>query len=171
MPDLRKAVFRDMQLRKFSLDTQQRYLRAVAGLTQYYHHSPDAIGPEEIQNYIIHLLSERKLAVGSCHVIITVMRFFYMVTLGRDGKSDPIPPVKRVARLPDILGPEQMERLFAAPRHLKHRVPLMTAYSAGLRVSELVHLKVTDIRIIELPRVKPQPSERPAFVGPTEARA
>jgi len=145
MSELRKRMIRDMQLRNFSPGTQRGYLRAVAGLAQYYHRSPDTIGPEEIQDYIVHLLSERKLAVGSCHGIITGLRFFYTVTLKQDGASVPIPQVKKVTRLPEILSPEQLERLFAAPRNLKHRVLLMTAYGGGLRVSELVHLKVTDI--------------------------
>ena len=145
MSELRKRMIRDMQLRNFSPGTQRGYLRAVAGLAQYYRRSPDTIEPEEIQNYIIYLLSERKLAVGSCHAIITALRFFYTVTLKQDGASVPIPQVKRVTHLPEILSAEELERLFAAPRNPKHRVLLMTAYSGGLRVSELVHLKVTDI--------------------------
>jgi site-specific recombinase XerD len=114
-------------------------------VAKYYHRSPDLISSEEIQDYIVHLLSERKLAVGSCHAIITALRFFYTVILKQDEASVPITQVKRVTRLPEILGPEQLQRLFATPRNLKHRVLLMTAYSAGMRVSELVHLKVTDI--------------------------
>ena len=145
MSELRKRMSRDMQLRNFSPGTQRSYLRAVADLAQYYHRSPDTIGPEEIQNYIIYLFSERKLAIGSCHGIISGLRFFYTVTLKQDGASVSIPQVKRVSRLPEILSAEQLEKLFAAPRNPKHRVLLMTAYSAGLRVSELVHLKVTDI--------------------------
>jgi site-specific recombinase XerD len=138
-------MIRDMQLRNFSPGTQRGYLRAVTGLVEYYHRSPDTIGPEEIHDYIVYLLSERKLAVGSCHAIITALRFFYTVTLKQDGASVPIPQVKRVTRLPEILSAEQMEKLFAALHNPKHRVLLMTAYSAGLRVSELVHLKVTNI--------------------------
>jgi len=138
-------MIRDMQLRNFSPTTERGYLRAVAGLAKYYRRSPDTIGPEEIQNYIIYLLSERKLAVGSCHGIISGLRFFYTVTLKQDGASVSIPQVKRVTRLPEILSPKELERLFAAPRNPKHRVLLMTAYSGGFRVSELVNLKVTDI--------------------------
>jgi len=145
MSELRKRMIRDMQLRNFSSGTQRAYLRAVAGLAKYYNRSPDTIGAEQIQDYIVYLLSERKLAVGSCHSIITGLRFFYTVTLEQDGASVAIPQIKRETRLPEILGPEQLERVFAAPRNPKHRVLLMTAYSGGLRVSELVNLKVTDI--------------------------
>ncbi|NIQ12003.1 MAG: tyrosine-type recombinase/integrase [Gammaproteobacteria bacterium] len=145
MSELRKRMIRDMQSRNFSPGTQRAYLRAVAGLAKYYHRSPNTIKPEEIQDYVVHLLSERKLAVGSCHAVITALRFFYTVTLKQDGASVDIPQIKRETRLPEILSPEQLEKLFAAPRNPKHRVLLMTAYSGGLRVNELVHLKVTDI--------------------------
>jgi len=145
MSELRKRMIRDMKLRNFSPTTQRGYLRAVAGLAEYYHRSPDRISTEEIQDYIVHLLSEGKLAVGTCHAIITALRFFYIVTLEQNGASVTIPQIKRETRLPEILGSEQLERVFAAPRNPKHRVLLMTAYSGGLRVNELVHLKVTDI--------------------------
>ena len=145
MSELRKRMIRDMELRNFSPTTQRGYLRAVTGLAEYYHRSPDRISTEEIRDYVVYLLSERKVAVGTCHAIITALRFFYIVTLEQNGASVTIPQIKRETRLPEILGPEQLERVFAAPRNLKHRVLLMTAYSGGLRVSELVHLKVTDI--------------------------
>jgi site-specific recombinase XerD len=134
-----------MELRNFSPITQRGYLRAVVGLAKYYRRSPDRISTEEIQDYIVHLLSEGKLAVGTCHTIITALRFFYVVTLEQNGASVTIPQIKRETRLPDILGTEQLERVFAVLRNPKHRVLLMTAYSGGLRVNELVHLKVTDI--------------------------
>jgi site-specific recombinase XerD len=118
-------MIRDMQLRCFSPTTQRGYLRAVAGLAQYYRRSPDTISIKEIQDYVVYLLGERKLAVGSCHGIITALRFFYTVTLEQNGASVPIPQVKRVTRLPEILSPEELERLFAAPRNPKHRVLLM----------------------------------------------
>ena len=145
MSELRKQMIRDMKSRNFSPGTQRAYLRAVAGLADYYHRSPDRINAEEIQDYIVHLFSESKLTVGSCHGIITGLRFFYTVTLKQDRASVPIPQIKRETHLPEILSPEQLERVFSAPRNPKHRMLLMTAYSAGLRVSELVHLKVTDI--------------------------
>jgi integrase/recombinase XerD len=145
MSELRKRMIREMQLRNFSSGTQRAYLRAVTGLAEYYHRPPDKIGTEEIQDYVAHLLSEGRLAVGSCHSIITGLRFFYTVVLEDSGSGAAIPQVKKETRLPEILSSEQLERLFAAPRNPKHRVLFMTAYGGGLRVSELVRLKVTDI--------------------------
>ena len=96
MSELRKRMIREMQLRNFSPTTQRGYLRAVAGLAEYYHRSPDKINTEEIQDYIVHILSERKLAVGTCHAVITALRFFYVVTLEQNGASVTIPQIKRV---------------------------------------------------------------------------
>ncbi len=145
MTELRKKMIRDMQLRNFSLATQKSYLNSVTGLAKHYHQSPDVISPAEIQDYVIYLLTERKLAIGSCHTIITALRFFYSVTLGEDKSRAPIPEVKNYRRLPNILSGNEIEKLFAVVKNIKHRAVLMTAYSGGLRASELVHLKVTDI--------------------------
>ena len=145
MAELRKRMIRDMQLRNFSPETQKSYLNSVTGLAKYYRRSPDVVSPAEIQDYVIYLLSERKLAIGSCHTIITALRFFYSVTLGESRDRAPIPEIKNYRRLPEILSGEELEKLFAVVKNIKHRVILMTAYGAGLRSSEVVHLKVTDI--------------------------
>jgi site-specific recombinase XerD len=73
------------------------------------------------------------------------LRFFYSVTLGEDKSRAPIPEVKNHRRLPNILSGNELEKLFAVVKNIKHRAVLMTAYGGGLRASELVHLKVTDI--------------------------
>ena len=79
MSELRKRMIRQMQLRNLSPGTQRAYLKAVTGLAEYYHQSPDRIGTEEIQDYVGHLFSKRRLAVGSCHGIITGLHFFVSV--------------------------------------------------------------------------------------------
>jgi site-specific recombinase XerD len=138
-------MIRDMQLRNFSPDTQRGYINSVSGLAKHYRRSPDTISPEEIQDYIIYLLNVRKVAIGSCQTVVTGLRFFYTVTLGQDKSSVPIPPIKNARRLPEILSANELERMFAALGNIKHRMLLMTTYAGGLRVSEVVRLKVTDI--------------------------
>jgi site-specific recombinase XerD len=135
-----------MQLRNFSIETQKSYLNSVTGLAKYYRRSPDLVSPAEIQDYVIYLLNERKLAIGSCHVVITALRFFYSVTLGEDKDRAPIPEIRNYRRLPEILSGGELERLFAVVKNVKHRAVLMTAYGGGLRASEVVRLKVTDIQ-------------------------
>ena len=145
MSQLRQKMIRDMELRNFSPNTQKSYITSVAGLAKHYHRSPEAIAPEEIQDYIIFLLKVRETAVGSCQTIGTGLRFLYTVTLGQDESRIPIPKIKNSRRLPDIFSRNELERMFAAVSNIKHRALLMTTYSGGLRVSEVVHLKVTDI--------------------------
>lgn len=146
MSPLRKKMIRDMQLRNFAPGTQRCYIAAVAGLVKYCRQSPETISPEQIQDYVLHLLRERKLAVGSCHAIVTALRFFYTVTLGRDQSSVPIPQIKSTTCLPEILSCKEIKKLFAAIGNPKHKSLLMTTYGGGLRVSEVVRLKLTDIQ-------------------------
>lgn len=145
MSQLRNQMIRDMQLRKFAPGTQRAYINAIKGLAKYYNCSPDTISSEQIQDYILYLFNERKMATGSCHAIFSGLRFFYGVTIGRDSSTIPIPPTKKLSILPEILSIEEVEKLFTAINNPKHRVMLMAAYGGGLRVSELVKLKTSDI--------------------------
>lgn len=134
-------MIQDMQLRRFSPHTQDAYVRAVASLAKFYHQSPDQIDQEQVHAYLLHLMVERKLAWKSCNVAASGLRFFYNVT---PGKIMPlvIPPRKTPRTLPEILSAQELERLFLAANNLRNRTLLMTTYAAGLRVSEVVHLKV-----------------------------
>lgn len=145
MTQLRQKMINDMILRRFSQKTQEAYVAAVAGLARFYKQSPEKINKGMIQSYLLHLMKERKLSWSSCNVAVSGLRFFYTQTLGMDAMFLSIPPRKKVSQLPEILSAEELERLFAALTNQKHRVLLMTTYAAGLRVSEVVRLKVTDI--------------------------
>lgn len=144
MTALRQKMIRDMQLRRFSPRTQKSYLGAVARFAKHYKQSPDRIPPEKAQDYILYLLNERKLSWSSCDVHANGLQFFYRVTLG-GSSAFVLPPRKHAQKLPEILSTSEVERLIDAARNLKHRVMLMVAYGGGLRLSELIHLKVTDI--------------------------
>ena len=145
MTPLRQKMVDHMQLRRLSPSTQHSYAEAVAGLARFYHKTPDKINNTQIQAYLLYLMRERQLSWSSCNVIVNGLRFFYTKTLGWDSVHFNIPPCKTKKQLPEILSKEELERLFSAAAHLKHRVLLMTTYSAGLRVSEVVHLQLTDI--------------------------
>ncbi len=145
MTALRQKMINDMTLRRLSPNTQTAYISAVAGLARYYKQSPERINNQMIQDYLLHLMQERKLQWSSCNVIVCGLRFFYTHTLGMDSMFLSIPPRKKVYQLPEILSTEEIERLFAAVSNQKHRTLLMTTYAAGLRVSEVVNLKLTDI--------------------------
>ncbi len=145
MGTLRNLMSDAMQLRRFSPRTQQAYLGAVAGLAKHYQCSPDQIDPTQVQAYLLHLTRERGLSWSSCNVAVAAFRFFYFDLLGRDRTEMRIPVRQKSSKLPEILSREELGRLFACALRPNHRALLLTTYAAGLRVSEVVRLKVSDL--------------------------
>lgn len=145
MGALREQMDKDMVLRGMSPRTRESYLYAVKGLAKHYHQSPDTLNEQDIQNYLLYLIEERKLAWSSCNIVAQGLKFFYHTTLRRDRMTFIIPRRRAPTRLPEMLSREEIIALFDAAPTTKHRLLMMTAYAAGLRVSELVHLKITDI--------------------------
>jgi site-specific recombinase XerD len=145
MGALREQMDQDMVLRGFSARTRESYLAAVAAMAKFYRRSPDRIDEPEVQRYLLHLIQERKLAWSSCNIAVSGLRFFYHTTLKRAQVQFDIPRARAPQKLPQILSREEIARLIELTPNLKHRVILMLAYGAGLRVSELCHLKLGDI--------------------------
>lgn len=145
MSELREKMIREMQLRQLSERTQESYLFGVRSLAKHYMRPPDQLTDQQIQDFILYMLNERHLAWSTCNTYVAGMKFFYGVVLGRTATCLAIPPRKSEQRLPEILSAQELKRLFAVTTNLKHRTLLKTVYAAGLRVSEAVGLKVTDI--------------------------
>jgi len=142
---LRDRMIEEMKLRNFSAATQKSYLYTVTRLAKYYRRPPDQLDREEIRSFLVHLTTERKLSPNTMTGFICGLRFFYNETLGWGETKLFIPPRKKSSSLPEVFSPSEVVRLIDAARGLKQRVLLMTAYSAGLRVGELVKLKIIDI--------------------------
>ncbi len=145
MGTLRNKMIDAMNLRRFSLRTHESYLGAVSSLCRYYNLSPDKIDAQQLQAYLLHLTVDRGLSWSTCNVAVSAFRFFYVEVLGRERTSLPIPPRKKPTKLPEVLSRQELERLFACARPPRNRALLMTTYAAGLRVSEVISLKVSDI--------------------------
>ncbi len=145
MKELRKRMLSDLIVRGLSQNTQELYLRSVTQLSKYYWRSPDWISAREVQDYLVYLSQERHLAWSSCNVVSCGLRFFYQVTLGRSETTFHVPCAKQPSKLPQILSQQEVTKLIEVTANRKHRALLMTAYGAGLRVSELVQLKVANI--------------------------
>ena len=145
MSPLRAKMIEQMQLHRKAPGTQDQYVQAISQLAAYYKRSPDQLSPQEIRGYLHYLLTERQLAWSSCNVVAAAIRFFYVDTLGWTPMELNLPPRPAHKQLPRVLSVEQLEHLFATTDHPKHRALLMTAYAAGLRVSEVVRLQLTDI--------------------------
>ncbi len=145
MSELRTRMIQAMTARGFSPRTQEAYVRAVVGLARYYRRAPDQLSANEEQAYLALLFRERKRSWSTCSQAAHAFRFFYHVTLGREKTAFHVPAPKQPQTLPDILSREEVWRLLRACTHPWHRLLLATTYAAGLRVSEVVALKVADL--------------------------
>ena len=145
MSMLRDKLIRDIQIRRLSVSTQKHYVRAVRDLASYYGRSPERISCEDVQSYLLYLMQERRLSWSTVNNICSGLKFFYHVTLGQTGNVFSIPPRRTPQQLPDILNANELSRLFRATGNLRDRVLLMSTYAAGLRISEVRRLKITDI--------------------------
>jgi len=146
MTPLRQRMTEDMQVRNLALNTQTSYLQQVSLFARYFKKSPEALGPEEIRTYQVYLTNERKLAPGSILIAIAALRFLYKVSLKKDWIfEDVIPAPKKPQKLPVVLIPEEVLHFLNCVGGTMHRAILTTCYAAGLRISEVVHLKPTHI--------------------------
>jgi integrase/recombinase XerD len=145
MSPLRQRMLEDMQLRRFSPHTVEAYLRAVTQLAQFYQRSPDRITKEEVRAFLLDLVKRKKAAPSTYNQVRCALVFFFRVTLGRAFALERILCQPSSKKLPIILSLTEIVAFFQAARSLKYRVLFMTAYAAGLRVSEIINLEAKDI--------------------------
>ena len=141
MTELREKMIKAMELRNFSPRTQTAYLSAVTNLSMHYMKSPEEITQDEVEDYLLYLKKERKLSYSTRNQVISGMKFFYNQTLKNPDMVLELPRKKTPVKLPEVLSVDEVKLVIDTPSNIKHRVILMTAYSAGLRVSELVRLE------------------------------
>jgi integrase/recombinase XerD len=146
MTPLRQRMTEDMQVRNLALNTQTCYVQQVSLFARHFDKSPEELGPEDIRAYQVYLTNERKLAPGSVLIAVAALRFLYKVSLKKDWSfEDVIPAPKKPQKLPVVLSPEEVLRFLSCVGSTKHRAILTTCYAAGLRISETISLKPTDI--------------------------
>ena len=140
MTELRQKMIRAMELQNLSYHTQRSYLASVTGLARFYKESPDKMTKEKIEDYLLYLKLEKGNAPNSCSSVLTGLRFFYKNVTE---KEIPVTySVRRTPRkLPEVITMEEIWNIICATNNLKHRMILMTTYSAGLRASEVIKLK------------------------------
>lgn len=148
MTPLRQKLIEEIELRGFSPRTKACYVRWVYDLARYHHASPDQISGEQIRKYLLYLLHKRRLATSSLIVAVSALRFFFGQVMGQPTEAikKALPRMKKGVRRPQVYSTEELERLFSLKDlNCKHRVIFMTAYAAGLRVSEACRLKIDHI--------------------------
>ena len=141
---LRRRMTEDMTVRGFTACTQRGYIAAVKRFTAFLGRSPDEATAEDLRRFQLHMRSEGASAT-TMNMAVSALRFFFAVTLGRGDAEVGMTTVRTPRRLPVILSPEEVARLLDAAPGLKYRAALSVAYGAGLRASEVVSLKVSDI--------------------------
>ena len=140
MRPLRQKMIRAMELSNLAKNTQRYYLAAVTGIARHYQQSPDTLSQQMIEDYLLYLKNTKGNTPESCGSVAAGLRFFYKHVADKQ-----IPFAyrvrKKVRKLPTVLTQEEIWDLINAPTNLKHRLILMTTYSAGLRACEVAALK------------------------------
>ena len=144
MTPLRQRYVDDLRLKNFSPGTIKVYVHAVAKFARHFGKSPEQLAAEDIRAYMVHLI-DRGLKRNSCVVIRNAIRHLYEDTLGRPESMASVPRPKQERRLPVVLSREEVKRVFEQVICPKQKAFLMLAYDTGLRISELIHLRIEDI--------------------------
>ena len=141
---LRRRMIEDMTVRNFVEKTQNDYIRHVQNLTAFLRRSPDTATAEDLRLYQLHL-TEAGVRPPSINSAVSALRFFFSVTVDRPAVSKPLTFVAEPRKIPVVLSPEAVARFLEAAPGPKYKAALSAAYGAGLRVSEVVTLKVGDV--------------------------
>ncbi len=169
---LRQRMLDDMRLRKLNPATQRNYIRAVVNFTRFLGRSPDTAEAEDLRRFQLHLV-EQGTSSTTLNATITGLKFFFEVTVDRPEAMKGMRHVYQPRKLPEILSLEEVTRVLQSAGGLKYQAALGVAYGAGLRASEVVHLKVTDIdserMIIRVDEGKGQ-RDRHALLSPSLLR-
>jgi len=145
MTSLRQRMLADMTLRNLASGTQRLYLTRVARFAAHYNQCPSQLGAEDVKTYLLHLIETENVSWSFFNQAVCALRFLYQVTLERPEMIPHLPFPRQEKRLPTVLSEDEVTRFFQAVTHRRDRVVLLTLYACGLRISEALRLKPTDI--------------------------
>ena len=146
MTSLRQRVLNELQRRNYSPETTRGYILAIKQFADCFGKSPEKLGAEEIRQFQLYLLKEKKLAPGTVEGRMSALRFLYKKTLKRrDIAYDDLVFPKVPRKLPVVLSPDEMTSMIEAAPNLMHRTILMLLYATGIRRAEAALLKVSDV--------------------------
>ncbi len=147
MGRIKDEMRRQLELRGYSRGTIKTYLQHAKNFVKFHRKSPLELGPKALESYLYHITSRRRVSVSYRNQAISALKFLYVKVLGRPFMTDDLPRPKKEHKLPTVLSMEEVHRLLRSIRNRKHLAILMLAYSAGLRVSEVVRLRMADIDV------------------------
>ena len=140
-----KAVDDELVLRGMAYGTRKSYGQHLRNYFAWLKVKPEEATREDIRGYLVQMATSGQASAGYCRQARAALVFLYEVILKQTEKVAELPRVKRPQQLPVVLSREEVARLLKVTTNLKHKALLMVAYSAGLRVGEVVRLKVSDI--------------------------
>ena len=141
---LRQRLIDDMNMRRFSPETQRNYLRDVGRFATFVGRSPDRVTAEDLRRFQIEQ-GEAGMPAPTMNSIVSALRFFFTHTLDRPDLARKLVRVRHPRKLPVVLSRDEVARLLNATTCIKHQAALSVAYGAGLRVAEVSMLKVGDV--------------------------
>jgi site-specific recombinase XerD len=141
---LRRRMIEDMTVRNFVEKTRTDYIRHVKTFTAFLGRSPDRATAEDLRRFQLHQ-TETSVRAPTINGSVAALRFFFTVTLDRPDMGRHLVFVREPRKIPVVLSPEEVARRLAAAPGPKYKAALGAAYGAGLRVSEVVALKVSDV--------------------------
>jgi integrase/recombinase XerD len=145
MGKLHDQMKEDLLLKAYSPHTMRSYLRCARRFAEHYMRSPEEMGEQEVRDFLLFLVRDRQASPATLDMYVNALKFLYSITLKRPEAVKGIAHPKRLKTLPVILSPEEVLRIFAAIRSMKHKAIIATAYAAGLRISEVCGLRIVDI--------------------------
>ena len=145
MTPLRKRMTEELQLRNYADFTIERYLDAVRGFAKFIGKPPDQASPEEIREYLLHLVKDRKSSPSTVQVHRAALKFLFVKTLNQSWFDERVARTRKRPRIPTVLSAEEITRILDHTANLKHWTIIATFYATGLRCNELRTLKVGDI--------------------------
>ena len=135
-----------LQLKAYSASTIRTYRNEFLQLLQLLKNKPvDKLTPDDLKRYMVYAMEKEGISENTAHSRLNALKFYFEQVLGREKFFWEIPRPKKPFQLPNVLGEKELGRLFNALDNLKHKAILFTAYSAGLRVSEVVALQLKHI--------------------------
>ncbi len=135
-----------LQMKAYSPSTIQTYRNEFTQLLKLLKKKPvDELQPDDLKRYMVYIMKEQGLTENSAHSRLNALKFYFEQVLGREKFFFEIPRPKKALKLPKVISEEKIVIGILSVENLKHRTLLLLAYSAGLRVSEVISLKITDI--------------------------
>jgi integrase/recombinase XerD len=143
-------MIKDLEIRGRTPNTIKNMVWSIKNFSKFYNQPPEQLGEHDIINYLDYCINQKKLCRGTVNAINSALKFFYVVTLEGSWSDLRIPRIRYDKKLPSYLTKEEVKVLLDNITYLKHKAILSTIYSSGLRVSEAVNLRISDIMSKEM---------------------